>query len=175
MLKRERFRGYGKGVRIWPMARIAQPERVWIGNHVMIDDFALIIAPVTLRDYVHVCAHASLLGSDEIEMGEFSAIAPGSRIFSGTEDYNTMATAVVPAPFRNPYRAPVKIGRQVAIGANSVILCGVTIGEGAVVGALSLVKTDLEPWTIYAGVPVRPVGKRDREAVLECERRFRES
>ena len=175
MLRRERFKGYGKGVRIWPMARIARPESAWLGNHVMIDDFALIIAPVTLRDYSHVCSYASLLGGEEIELGEFAGTGIGVRIMSATEDYETMTSAVIQEPFRKPYRAPVKIGRHVTIGANSVVLPGVTIGEGAVVGALSLVKTDLEPWTIYAGVPVRPIGKRDKEAVLECERRFRES
>jgi len=175
MLKRERFRGYGKGVRIWPMAKIAMPETVWLGDHVMIDDFAFIMGPATLKDYSHICSFTSLLGGEEIEMGEFSCTGVGVRIFSATEDYDTMTSACIPAPFRKPHRAPVKIGRHVTIGANSVILPGVTIGDGAVVGALSLVKTDLEPWTIYAGIPARPIKARDREAVLEYERRFRES
>jgi acetyltransferase-like isoleucine patch superfamily enzyme len=54
---------------------------------------------------------------------------------------------------------PVVIQDKVWIGLNVVILKGVTIGEGAVVGAASVVTKDVEPWTIVAGNPARPIGK----------------
>lgn len=50
---------------------------------------------------------------------------------------------------------PVVIGRNVMVGANSTILAGVTIGEGAEVSAMSLVNTDLPPGVLAGGVPVR--------------------
>ena len=55
------------------------------------------------------------------------------------------------------------------IGSNSIILPNVTISEGAVVGALSMVPTNsiLKPWTIYAGVPAKSVGKRNKEKILK--------
>jgi acetyltransferase-like isoleucine patch superfamily enzyme len=56
--------------------------------------------------------------------------------------------------------APVQIGEDVWIGANSLILPGATIGDGAVVAAGSVVKDKVEPYTIVAGVPARKV--RDR-------------
>lgn len=51
--------------------------------------------------------------------------------------------------------APVNIERKAWIGLNSIILKGVTIGEGAIVGAGSVVTKDVPPWTIVAGNPAR--------------------
>lgn len=51
--------------------------------------------------------------------------------------------------------APVKISDKVWIGFNSIILKGVTIGEGAVVGAGSVVTKDVPAWTVVAGNPAR--------------------
>lgn len=53
--------------------------------------------------------------------------------------------------------APVKIGDKAWIGFNSILLKGVTIGEGAVVAAGSVVTKDVPPWTIVAGNPARVV------------------
>ena len=63
------------------------------------------------------------------------------------------------------------------IGSGCVVLAGpggLVIGEGASVGAMSLVKHDLEPWTVYAGIPARPIKKRDEVRMLELERMLRE-
>jgi acetyltransferase-like isoleucine patch superfamily enzyme len=53
--------------------------------------------------------------------------------------------------------APVKISNKVWIGFNSIILKGVTIGEGAIVGAGSVVTKDVSAWTIVAGNPARVI------------------
>ncbi len=49
--------------------------------------------------------------------------------------------------------APIKICRDAWIGMNCIILNGVTIGEGAIIGAGSVVRTDIPPWTIATGNP----------------------
>ena len=59
------------------------------------------------------------------------------------------------------------------IGANSVIMPGVTIGEGALVGSNSFVNKDLEPWGIYVGSPCRKIGERqkptkERQAIIDA-------
>lgn len=55
----------------------------------------------------------------------------------------------------------VKIGSNASIGQSSTILCGAEIGEGAIVGAMSLVPKDFKvpPHSMYGGVPVRPLTK----------------
>lgn len=55
--------------------------------------------------------------------------------------------------------APIHINEKVWIGMNAIILKGVTIGEGAIVGAGSVVTKDVPPWTVVAGNPARVVKK----------------
>jgi maltose O-acetyltransferase len=57
---------------------------------------------------------------------------------------------------------PVTIGDRVFIGARAIVLSGVTIGEGAAVAAGAIVTKDVDPYTIVAGVPARPIGSRPK-------------
>jgi acetyltransferase-like isoleucine patch superfamily enzyme len=59
---------------------------------------------------------------------------------------------------------PVRIGRNVWIGFDACVLPGVTIGEGAVVGARSVVVTDMPPYTVVAGNPARVIRRLEEEA-----------
>ena len=52
----------------------------------------------------------------------------------------------------------VHLGRRSYLGANSLIMCGVSIGEGALVGAASMVNADVAPGTVVYGQPARPAG-----------------
>lgn len=64
------------------------------------------------------------------------------------------------------FRSPVTIGNDVWIGSNAVILQGVTIGDGAVVAAASVVTRSIQAYTIYAGVPAKQLKMRfDQERV----------
>jgi len=54
------------------------------------------------------------------------------------------------------FTGPVHIGKNVLVGANTTILPGVTIGDGARIGAMSLVNRDIPPGVLAAGVPARP-------------------
>jgi galactoside O-acetyltransferase len=75
----------------------------------------------------------------------------------------------VPEPWRRPIRTFARIGKFAVVGANAVVFPGVTLGEGCAVGALSLVNRDCEPWTIYGGVPARPIKARRKDRLLELE------
>lgn len=96
------------------------------------------------------------------------------KIFTSSDDYtgDHMCGPTVPAEFTGGRKGRVVLRRHVLIGAGSVILPGCTLGEGVSVGALSLVKTDLEPWGMYAGVPVRRLRERKRD-LLQAEERLR--
>jgi acetyltransferase-like isoleucine patch superfamily enzyme len=59
---------------------------------------------------------------------------------------------------------PVRIGRNVWIGFDACVLPGVTVGEGSVVGARSVVAADVPPYTVVAGNPARVIRRLEKEA-----------
>lgn len=61
----------------------------------------------------------------------------------------------------------VKIGNDVWIGMGATIMSGIKIGNGAVIGAGSIVTKDVEPYTIVAGIPAKPIKKRFPENIIE--------
>jgi acetyltransferase-like isoleucine patch superfamily enzyme len=69
----------------------------------------------------------------------------------------------MPPTYRNPVlRKPVIIKKDVFIGAGCLILPGVKIGEGAVVGACSMVNRDIPPWKVAVGAPAKPIKDRPK-------------
>lgn len=63
----------------------------------------------------------------------------------------------------------VVIGDRAWIGYRAIILPGVTIGEGAVVAAGAVVTRDVEPFSIVAGVPAKPIGQRNRDLTYQLD------
>ena len=164
-----------KTVTIYELAKLVYPENIIFGHHVIIDDFVFIVAkkPVKIGNYVHIASFASITGGERFSIGDYSTLSSGARIFTGTEDVHgySLLGAAIPAPYREPIRSHVLIGKHCMVGANSVILPGVTIPDGTVVGAMSLVLQDtiLEPWGIYAGCPVRLLGSRSSMTIHALE------
>jgi len=165
------LRSCGEDVRAYELTRITDPDRVTLGSHVILDDFTFLQGreSLTIGDYVHVAMFASITGGGTTSIGSFATVSQGARLFSGTDvpDGSGLTDSTIPAEHRALKRSHLTVGDFAFLGANAVVLPGVTIGEGAVAGAQSLVRTDLEPWTIYAGVPARPLRSRPREAMLE--------
>jgi acetyltransferase-like isoleucine patch superfamily enzyme len=62
---------------------------------------------------------------------------------------------------------PVIFKKFATLGVNCTVLPGVTLAEGCIVGANSVVTKDTEPWMIYAGSPARAIKPRQRERILE--------
>lgn len=175
--KRHGFKRCGEDVAVFPAARIINPERIAVGNSVIIDDFVFLMAgeETVIGSFVHLASFSSFLGGGRLVIEDFAGVSSGCRIYTGTDDFSGegLTGPTIPAPFRAVIRSFVHIGRHAVIGANSVVLPGVTVGEGCAVGANSLVNRDLEPWVIYAGTPVRPLRprRRDRIEFLEAELR----
>ncbi len=149
-------------------------ECMRIGDNVRIDDFVVITAREELRigSHVHVGAQVFVAGAWGVEIGDFSGLSPGVAVFSATDDFSgaSLTGPTVPERYRAVRSGPVLIGRHVVVGAQSVILPGVRLGDGVAVGALSLVDRSLDAWTIYGGVPARALKERSREALrLEGE------
>lgn len=90
---------------------------------------------------------------EKIEIGAHALIASGCRFI----DHDHGLAPGVPMGVQPSVSAPIRIGRDVWIGANAVVLKGVAIGDGAVVGAGSVVTHDVPARAIVAGVPAKLV------------------
>ncbi|PYM92497.1 MAG: acyltransferase [Candidatus Rokuibacteriota bacterium] len=171
------FARVGQDVMIWPLAKIVGPEVISIGDSVIVDDFVFLSGGrlTALGSFVHIAAHAAIAGGGELFVEDFVGISGGARVYTGNDDYlgGCLTGPTVPAPYRVAIRSFVRIRRHAVIGANSVVLPGVEIGEGAAIGANSLVNRDCAPWTIHGGSPARPLKERPRERILELEAQLR--
>ncbi|MCU0512907.1 MAG: acyltransferase [Anaerolineae bacterium] len=172
-----KFLHAGEDVYIWPMAKIVMPEVISLGDSVKIDDYAFVVGGLktTIGSFVHIASFASVTGGGEFTMHDFAAISSGVRIFTGNEDYSgaTMTNPTVPHPYRVPTRGFVTIEKHAIVGANSVVLPGVVIGEGAVIMPNSVITQNCAPWRLYAGYPLRPVSVRPSETILQLEQQLR--
>jgi len=163
-----------EGVKTFEFTKIIGLENIKFGKNVLIDDFTLIYAtaPMEIGNYVHIACFASITGGAELKVGDFVAISQGCRVLTGTDDFVDwgFGNSTINEKYRNTKREPVKIGKYCIIGANSVVLPGVTIGEGATVGAGSVVTKDLEPWGVYIGN--KRIKDRNRVEVLKTYNEF---
>jgi acetyltransferase-like isoleucine patch superfamily enzyme len=170
------FAQVGRNVTVFPLAKIIDPGAITVGSDIIIDDFVFIgrHEEMVIGNHVHIASHVSITGGGRCFLADFCGLSSGTRILTGSDDFagNALTGPTVPAEFRCVSRGFVEIGPHAVIGANAVVLPNIRVGEGATVGAGSVVTRDLEPWTIYAGVPARPMKPRPRDAVLAAEQRL---
>jgi putative colanic acid biosynthesis acetyltransferase WcaF len=107
---------------------------------------------ITLNDKLSIGDRANLYSLGEIEIGSRAVVAQEAYICTGTHDFGDRNMPL--------QTAKITIDADAFIGARSFVLPGVTIGEGAIVGACSLVTKDVPAWSIVAGSPARVLRKR---------------
>ncbi len=166
----------GANVIIGKTVRIRYPQLVSIGDNCIIDDFTYISTSLDLEGYNHISAGCKIIGGPQsaVILKPFSTFSPNVVIAAGSDDYLAgIATPLVDDCYKgNVEHGQVTIGRHSIVGSGSVVLPNVLFGDGASVGALSLVNKSLEPWTLYAGIPARKIKKRDQDRILEYEQQF---
>lgn len=162
--------GCGKGVKIYRGCRIADPERVYIGDRSQLDEGVRIFPGqgVWIGKFVHLAFGASISGGGICKIGDFVSIGAGVRIITGSDlvDGSGLTNPTIPQQYRAVRRSYVEIEPHAVVFTGAIILPGVRIGEGAVVGAGAVVHRDLKPWTIYVGAPLVAIGKRPKEKIL---------
>lgn len=165
------FSSVGENVLISRAAGILGAQNISIGSNVRIDAFSLLTATdgfIEIQNNVHIASYCSLVGRGGVVLKDFSGLSHGVRIFSASDDYSGkfLTNPTVPSSRTNVKVALVQLCEHVIVGANSVILPGVTIGEGSAVGAQSLVNKSLKEWGVYSGTPARFVRARSNDLLL---------
>jgi acetyltransferase-like isoleucine patch superfamily enzyme len=157
----------GKSVLISEKCSIYDPASIKVDDNTRIDDFTVISGNVTIGKNVHISTHCFISsGKNLISICDFAGISSGVKLFGQSDDYSgeVLTNPTVPPQFKKTeVTGNITIGKHVIIGANSVVLPGVEIGEGCAVGAMSLVKQSTKPWGIYVGVPVKRLKERSRK------------
>lgn len=168
------FSKIGENVLISKKSSIYGANNIAIGNNVRIDDFCILSGKIDIGDYIHISAYTGLFaGSEGIEIKDFATISSRCCLYAISDDYSgvTMTNPMISDEYRKIYGGKVVINKHAIIGSGCTVLPNVDIGEGAAVGAMSLVTKDLEAWNIFAGIPVRKLKERKKD-ILSLEQQM---
>lgn len=158
------FKSYGRNLLISRFASFYNASKIEIGSNVRIDDYCILSGEIKLGNFIHIAAYSALYGKFGIEMKDFTGVSPRCTIFSASDDFSGeyLISPMSPKRYTNVTGGKVTIHKFSQIGAGSIILPNVTIYEGVAVGAMSLVKSDLDEWGIYAGIPAQFIRARSK-------------
>jgi acetyltransferase-like isoleucine patch superfamily enzyme len=112
---------------------------------------------IELQDNVYIGEYGVLTSNAAITIGPDSIIAPHADLVDFNHSTDDLARTVLDQPVA---AAPIRIGRDVWLGARVAVLRGVTIGDQAVVGAGAVVTSDLPARAVAVGVPARVIRQR---------------
>jgi putative colanic acid biosynthesis acetyltransferase WcaF len=107
---------------------------------------------VTLHDRSCVGDRANLYSLGEIELGPKCTVAQEAYLCAGTHDFTDPNLPLV--------TSKITVGTEAFVGARAFVMPGVHIGDGAVIGACSVVTNSVLPWTVSAGNPCRVLRQR---------------
>lgn len=171
-----KFGALGKNVLIGHATEISQPQNIFAADYVFIDHHVVLDAMagrIEIGRRIHIAPYALITGvGGGVYLGDYVGVGAFARIYSHSEapiDGKRMSGPMIPESMKGMITAPVHIKKDGLVGTGAVILPGVTVGEGAIVAANSLVlaETQIRPWTIWAGVPAKMVGLRRKVKVSD--------
>ena len=172
--------------------RVGDRETVYLKN--VVNDPSIIVGDYTMyNDFVrdprefafnNVLYHY-YVNHDRLIIGKYCSIACGAKYIFNSANHKLSSLSTYPFPiFYDEWeldpanvtdawdnKGDIVLGNDVWIGFEAVILSGVHIGDGAIVGARSVVTRDVPSYTIVAGAPARPIRRRfDEDTVASLER-----
>ncbi len=162
---RKRLKFCGDGVRLYPLCKIIRAENAELDNNCQIFDNVFIDAGARLRigKYSTLTWQVIIEGGAETYLGDRVFLGPGTKLLTSTYKLNGFyAVEHLPDGCQATEYGNVVLCDDAYLGANCIVMPGVMIGEGAVVGANSLVTKDLESWGIYVGPPCRKIDEREK-------------
>jgi len=124
----------GRGAHLYPGVRIWAPWNLECG------------------DSVGVASGVIVYNQGFITLGRRAVVSQGAHLCAGTHDYEEPGFPLI--------TKPITVGAEAWLGAECFVMPGVVVGEGAVVGARSVVVKDAPPWMVCVGNPAKPVKPR---------------
>jgi acetyltransferase-like isoleucine patch superfamily enzyme len=145
----------GKGSKIYRSVRMDTPpyRRFSLGERSVVESFSCInnaVGDVLIGDHTRIGLHNTIIGP--VSIGSYVNLAQGITVTALNHNFDNLTTRI---DQQGVSTKPVIIGDDVWIGANAVILPGVTIGRHCVVAAGAVVTKDVPDNTIVAGVPAK--------------------
>lgn len=143
----------GRGSKIYWSVRMDTPpyRRFSLGRHSVVESFSCVnnaVGDVVIGDYTRIGLHNTIIGP--VSIGSHVNLAQGITVTALNHNFADLHRRIDEQGISTK---PVVIGDDVWIGANAVILPGVTIGRHAVVAAGAVVTKDVPDYCVVAGVP----------------------
>lgn len=149
---------------------------ITVGDYTMYNDF--VNDPVGFEKN-NVLYHYPI-NRDRLIIGKFCSIACGAKFLFNSANHTLSSLSTYPFPLffeewglekRNvaeswDNKGDIVLGNDVWIGYEAVVMAGVTIGDGAIIGARAVVTKDVPPYTVAGGIPAKPIKKRYPEETI---------
>ncbi len=165
----------GEKARLYPLCKMIHADKAVLEDHCQLFDFVFIDAGKGLRigKYSTLTWQVLVEGGARTDIGHRVFLGPGTKVLTSTYEFDGYYSIEhLPGDAGKISFGDVIIEDDAYIGANCTILPGTIIREGAFVGANSLVKGELKPWTVYVGTPCKEIRARikpteERKAIVD--------
>ena len=185
-LEKLNFVNLGNHVFISDKASIYNASKISIGSYVRIDDFALISAGddgIIIGNFVHIGSYSCMLGHSKITLNDYSGINTKAIVLSSTSDFtgDHLFQLKQFTPLNEIEGLTISINKPVVfqkvsvVGANSIVMPGVTIASNSGVGSSSMVLKDTEPGKFYKGNPAKVISNHPDIDFSLIEKSFKNS
>jgi acetyltransferase-like isoleucine patch superfamily enzyme len=154
------------GVFLIGSKNISIKDYTWIDTNVRLE---AMLGRIEIGSRVHVAANVIIGARESVIIGDFAAIAAGAKIYANSEvplPGLHMSGPMVPEEHKSFRSKKIVLGKDSLVGANAVLLPGANLGEGSIVGALSLLNKTVPDWEIWTGTPAKKVADRPNQKFL---------
>ena len=172
ILYRQKLKSLGKNCILDVGLRVTGAKNISIGEYTWIDAYTSLNAlfgPISIGKRIHISPLCVIsAGPEGVELQDYVGLSTGCHIYGHTEmpkDGKRMSGPMIPWRYKAFGHGRVVLEKDSFLGVYCVVLPGVTIGEGAVVGAGSVVTRDIPPWSIAVGAPAKVIGEREKVIV----------
>ena len=161
-MKKDDFKYCSESATYFSNTIFINPKNIELNENVLIDDFVFFNGgkKSVVSNNVHIAAFTSIVGGGSLHLDSFSGISGGCRLITAVDDFmgEYLTNPTVPIEYRKVNVGFVNIGKHALVGSNCVVLPNLSIGDGTIVAAGSIVNENLDSWSIYSGAhPIKKI------------------